>query len=73
MLGDSDIQKNIGYPIRVKKNISWDSSLKDIENVFGVSIEQYDLNDVGSESKRIVYAGIDFRFIKGKLVRISSS
>jgi hypothetical protein len=56
---------------QVEKGVDWRSSVLDVKRAFGEPIAEFAGSDSGGTWKRIVFAGIDFRFENEKMVRIA--
>ena len=71
---DDDSERFSIYPIKTEKNIDWHSSETDVEKSYGLPLKKFTGNNAGKEKNiawiRMVYKGIDFRFMAGKMVRI---
>ena len=55
---------------RTDRGISWHSSAEEVKRAYGGPTAEYSGTDSGGTWQRLVFAGIDFRFENGKLVRI---
>ena len=55
---------------RTDNGINWQSSFDDVKKAYGQATAEYSGTDPGGTWQRLVFAGIDFRFENGKLVRI---
>ena len=66
--GSEEVGKFCG---RTDKGISWQSSVDEVRKAYGQPTADYSGSDKGGTWERLVFAGIDFRFENGKLVRIS--
>ena len=60
-----------GFPIKTKENIGWNSSPLDVREAYGKPLETN--NGVRNNIfwQRLVYNGVDFRFLNRRLSRIS--
>ena len=58
---------------RTAKGIDWDASPPDVIDAYGQPREDLSGANKGVRWRRLVFEGIDFRFVEGKLVRISVS
>lgn len=52
------------------KNIDWQSSVEDVKKAYGKPEAEFSGIDTGGPWERIVFAGIDFRFENGRMVRM---
>lgn len=52
------------------KGIGWQSTVEDVKNAYGKPTAEFSGSDWGGKWQRLVFAGIDFRFENGKMVRI---
>lgn len=52
------------------KNINWRSPIEDVKKAYGQPTAEFSGIDSGGSWNRIVFAGIDFRFENGRMVRI---
>jgi hypothetical protein len=55
---------------RTDKGIRWQSSIEEVKRAYGQPTAEFSGNDSGGNWNRLVFAGIDFRFENGKMVRI---
>lgn len=55
---------------KTSKGISWDSTESEVIEVYGTPREEYSGIDRGKSWRRMVFYGIDFRFINHRMVRI---
>jgi hypothetical protein len=55
---------------QVDRGISWQSSVDDVKRAYGQPTAEFSGTYLGGTWKRLVFAGIDFRFENGKMVRI---
>jgi hypothetical protein len=55
---------------QVGGGINWQSSVDDVKRAFGQPTAEFSGTDLGGTWKRLVFAGIDFRFENEKMVRI---
>ena len=55
---------------RTDRAITWQSSVDEVKDAYGHPTGEYCGTDPGGTWQRLVFAGIDFRFENGKLVRI---
>ena len=68
---DENYEHMIGLPIKTNENIGWESTPFDVKEAYGKPWEYFSGTKDGIFWERIVYNGIDFRFLNKKLVRIS--
>jgi hypothetical protein len=55
---------------QTESGINWQSSLEDVKRIYGQPTAEFSGTNSGVTSQRLVFAGIDFRFENGKMVRI---
>jgi hypothetical protein len=55
---------------QVDKGINWQSSVDDVKRAYGQPTAEYSGSYLGGSWRRLVFAGIDFRFENEKMVRI---
>lgn len=55
---------------RTEEGVTWQSSVEEVKKAYGQPSGVYSGKDAGGNWKRLVFAGIDFRFEDEKLVRI---
>jgi len=55
---------------QVEKGITWQSSVDDVKRAYGQPTAEFSGTDVGGTWIRLAFAGVDFRFENGKMVRI---
>lgn len=67
---DEDYKDMIGFPIKTYEDIDWDSTPFKVKTIYGKPQQEKEGHDSSGLWQRIVYNGIDFRFINLKLVRI---
>lgn len=68
--GQRDNEKIGVFCGRTDKGVNWQSSIDEVRNAYGHPTGDYSGSDSGGTWERLVFAGIDFRFENGKLVRI---
>jgi hypothetical protein len=57
---------------RTDRAVNWQSSVDDVKNAYGHPTGEYSGSGPGGTWQRLVFAGIDFRFEDGHLVRIGT-
>ena len=55
---------------QVERGITWQSSVDDLKRAYGQPTATFSGTDVGGTWIRLAFAGVDFRFENGKMVRI---
>ena len=68
--GDDDSDHLIPFPYHMVEKINWDSSKNHVRKILGRGVE-YKGKKLFNNWVRMVYNGIDFRFIGNRMVRIS--
>jgi|SRR5262245_36143535 len=58
------------FPGKTSKGIGWDATVEQVMKAYGKPVQEIPFSGK-VEGRRIVFDGIDFRFLEGKLVRIS--
>jgi hypothetical protein len=52
------------------KKVDWQSSVEEVKRAYGQPIAEFSGTDTGGTWNRLAFAGIDFRFENGRMVRI---
>jgi len=68
--GQQDDPEFASFCGEVDKEINWRSSINDVKKAFGTPIKEFSGTGPGGTWTRLAFAGIDFRFENGKMVRI---
>jgi hypothetical protein len=68
--GQQDVEGFGRFCGQTDKGIIWQSSPEEVKKLYGQPSDDFSGQDSGGTWERLVFAGIDFRFENGKMVRI---